>query len=185
MKIQKRSNNRKKIILIAVAAILIIGAIGAYVAYSLLSQPDDSSVNYDKATNEQKEAGSSTKANNVNTSDESKFSSGSDQAEAPVPQDNGKGKISATMTAANQNGSVVQIRFDLGGVTSSGTCTMKLTKGATSVTKSAGVQAMAGSTTCKGFDVPTSELSTGTWQVSLHFENDELVADTTGTLEVQ
>lgn len=188
MQIQKSKASRKKVLIIISIVVLLLLSAGSYFAYRHFystDKKDTPSVNYEEATTEQKNAGNKTKDGSVNSGNESKPNSGSDQAEAPIPQDNGKRKISATMTTANQNGSLMQIRFDLGGVTSSGTCTLSLKKGSKSVTKSAGVQALAGSTTCKGFDIPMNELSAGTWQVTLHFENDELVADTTGAIEVQ
>ncbi|MBP9738452.1 hypothetical protein KBD20_02060 [Candidatus Saccharibacteria bacterium] len=186
MKIQKRKMSRKKILITTIAVLILFG-IGGYLAYVYFSSTNNSStsINYDEATSEQKNAGNQTKDSSVDANDKSKPISGSDQPAAPVPQENGKGKISATMTAANQNGSLVQIRFDIGGVTSTGTCTLTLKNGSKSVTKSTGVQALAGSTTCKGFDVPVSELSPGVWQTTLHFENDSLAADTAGTIEVQ
>lgn len=189
MEIQKRKISRKKIIIATLVIFLIAGGIGGYFAYNYFNSPNTttnnvSTVNYDQATNDQKNAGNKIKDNSVNT-EGSKTNSGSDQAESPVPQTNGKGKVSAIMTAANQNSTTMQLRFDIGGVTSTGTCTLTLKKGSSTVTKTASVQALAGATTCKGFDIPTSELSVGTWQVTLHFENDDLVADTSGTVEVK
>lgn len=188
MQIQKNTTNRKRVIIIASAVAILVLAVGGYFAYAYFTSTDtskDSGVNYDEATKDQKDAGNATKEKSIKPADDSKPNSGSDQAESPVPQADGKGKVNATMTSANQNGSIVQIRFNLGAVTGTGTCQLTLKKGSATVTKTAEVQALAGSSTCKGFDIPVDELSLGTWQIALHFENDSLIADTTGTVEVQ
>lgn len=192
MEIKKSKSpfTRKRVIIAAVIIVIIAASSAAAYFFAVkpteTSTPDDSSVNYSEASDGQKKAGEQIKENSVNPDDASKpNTSGSDQSEPPVASDNGKSTVNATMTAANQNGSLLQIRFDISAVTSAGTCTLTLKKGSSTVTKTAGVQALAGSSTCKGFDVQTSELSSGTWQLSLHFENDNFVADTTGTAVIK
>ena len=179
----------KKYIIIAIAALVIIAGCIAYFAVAAMNKhtrSDGTSVNYDPPTSDQLAAGNQIKENSVNPDNASKPNvSGSDQPASPVPQSNGKSKVSATLTAANQNGSTLQIRSDIGTVTNSGTCTLTMTKGSSTVTKSAAVQALAGGTTCTGFDIPVSELSAGTWKIALHFENNDLVADTTRDVVVQ
>jgi hypothetical protein len=53
------------------------------------------------------------------------------------------------------------------------------------VTKTAAVQALPSNATCKGFDIPVSELVPGNWQAALHFENDTLTGDTTRGIVIQ
>ena len=191
MKINKRPTSTRKKMIIATAIVILLAIVAASIYFFVFQKAgqnisNDSAISYDKPTNEQIEAGKNTKENSINPSDSSKpNSSGSDQATSPVPQDSGKSKVDATLISANQNGSVLQLRFDIGTVTNSGTCTLTLKKGSSIVTKTASVQALAGSTTCKGFDIMTSELSAGTWDVLLHFENTNLVADTTGKAGVK
>jgi hypothetical protein len=196
MKINRVPKGNKKIILATIVIVIAIAAaLGIYVyalkgkilGWSPYSQStSNSSINYDKPTKEQKESGETIKTQSINPEDTSKPNvSGSDQPATPVPQASGKGKVAATLTSANQNGSLLQIRFDISAITSSGTCNLTLKKGAAVVTKTAEVQALPGGATCKGFDIPVVELSAGTWQLSLHFENDTLIADTTGTAIVQ
>jgi len=81
--------------------------------------------------------------------------------ETPTP-------ISASITAATQNGSLLQIRVLIDNISNSGTCTLNLTKGSLSKTYSVGVQASASSSTCAGFDINTSDLgSTGEWNADI------------------
>lgn len=187
MKIDRRTSHKRQwIIAGSIIAVLAIGVGGYFIFKSLHENQinsQNSNVDYSKPSNDQINAGKGTKDSSVGSGKPS--TSGSDQASSPVPQADGRGKVDASLTAANQNGSLFQIRFDIGAVTNTGTCTLTLNKGSVTLTKTAGIQALAGSSTCKGFDIPISELSAGTWQLTLHFENDSLVADTTGTAIVQ
>lgn len=84
------------------------------------------------------------------------------------PVDNGDtNTLKASITAANQNDNTLQIRTLIENVSSNGTCALKLTKGSSVVSRSAGIQALSSSSTCKGFDIPVSDLSTGQWLVTL------------------
>lgn len=185
---------KKRLLVTAIIIFLVALALALYVyafkgtlfGWSPISQASESSINYDEPTYEQKKSGETIKENSINPDNTSKPNvSGSDRSEPAIPQENGKSKVNATLTAANQNRSILQLRFDISTVTTTGTCTLTLKKSSSIVTKTAAVQALASSTTCKGFDVPTSELSAGTWQVAFHFENSDLVANTTGSAEVQ
>jgi hypothetical protein len=192
MRIKTRKISKKTITILA-STLLVILAVGAASIYlykfhgNLFGwQPfpeKTSSINYDKPTEDQKKAGTDTKEKSV--VDTKPNPSGSDQAPAPTPQPNGKSQVSITITVANQNGSTLQIRSLISAVTGTGTCTLTLTKSGKTVTTTVGVQALASSSTCQGFNIPTSELSPGTWQLALHFENNELIADTTKTVSVQ
>ena len=187
-----RLKNRKKIIVISTVFLVLVG-VGSVSAFYFVSNmydtsndPLSKSIDYGEPTEDQLKAGGDIKANSLNPDNTSRpNSSGSDQATAPDPQSNGKGRVAATMTAANRIDTMIQIRFDIGAVTNTGTCSLVLIKNAVTVKRSAGVQALAGSTSCMGFNVPINELAPGMWQVNLHFENKDLVADTTGSVTVK
>ncbi len=77
-----------------------------------------------------------------------------------------------TITSANQNNNVLQIRTLISSIWSNGTCTLTLSKeGYNTVTKTAGVQSLASDSTCKGFDIPTSELGAGVWSAKISATN--------------
>lgn len=69
------------------------------------------------------------------------------------------------------------IRTSLSTVTNSGRCylTMKRTGGGT-YTAQAGVQALPSSSTCKGFDVPMSSLRSGTWTITIKYQNGSVTS---------
>lgn len=147
------------------------------------------STNYNPPTAEQKKAGSNVKLNTTsNPGSATKpgaSGSPSDTPPAPTPQPNGKSLVNVSITSANQNGSMLQIRAVIDTVTSSGTCTLTLSGGGKTVTKTSGVQNLPSTSTCKGFDVATSELGSGTWTASLTFENSTLIGKTSKTIAVK
>lgn len=196
MKIPTPKVSKKKIVLIIIVIILLVaGSLGAYLyafkgklfGWSPLAdnKSKGSSINYDKPTKEQKQTGDDTKKQTVTKEEAKPNTGGSDQTPAPNPQPSGKSKVNMMISAANQNGALLQVRSLISTVTNSGTCTITLTKAGQTVAKTAGVQALASDSTCQGFDIPTSELSPGTWQVALHFENNELQGDTSRAVSVQ
>lgn len=180
MKTKKHTLFSKKAALIT--SVVIVLAAGAAAAAFFVASPNNS--NKENSSSDQTQSTSTTPSASTPTP-ESKIGGSSEQPPAPTPQPSGKSKVTAAITAANQNGSTVQIRSIIYSVTSSGTCTLTLTKGSSIVTKTAPVQAISSSSTCQGFDIPSSELSAGQWQIVLHFENDSLTGDATGSVSVE
>jgi cytoskeletal protein RodZ len=194
MKIASRKNTKKYFLIAGIVVVLIVGGLATYVfAFkgTLFGWPhkttsDDSSISYSKPTDEQIKAGTDIKQGSVDKGEEKpSSSSNTDHPTDQTPgQAGAKTAVSMTITAANQNGSVFQLRSLISTVTNSGTCTLTLTQGSKVVTKTAGVQASASTSTCKGFDVPVSELGSGVWQANLHFENDNVTADASQKITV-
>lgn len=161
--IQKRHRIGKKAALAIVVALL---AISGVVGYRLLNS------NSQKSSSSQLPAASDNKLNNVNTgtptSDQTK--AGNDAKKDTISQPSSAPKetpFTTTITAANQNGGLLQIRSLISALSNSGVCELTLSKGTKTITKTIGVQANANSSTCKGFDIPTSELSSGDWNITL------------------
>lgn len=70
------------------------------------------------------------------------------------------------------------VRLTIDQALTSGTCKLTLTKGGSSITKTSSIIANPSSSTCSGFDVPTSELSSGAWTIQIILTS----ADKTGTI---
>jgi cytoskeletal protein RodZ len=85
----------------------------------------------------------------------------------PTESPTAPASLAASITAANQNGSTLQIRTLIETVSSDGTCKLMLTKGSGTHTYTTGIQAQSSTSTCKGFDIPTSDLSAGVWQATI------------------
>ncbi len=153
------------------------------------SPSDNNKINYGPATSEQQKSGSKIKSDSTNNQQDpaKPATNQSDTPPAPTPTpDSAKKSVQVTITAANQNGSILQIRTQIDAVENTGKCTLTLTKsGASTVTKTAGTQAYASISTCQGFDIPMSELSAGTWQALINFDSSTLTGSATKTITLQ
>jgi len=149
-------------------------------------QSTDNSIDYSDASEEEKQGGEISKEETVETDPQDKSNStGSDQPSTPSDTTDGKTKVSIVITAANQNGTIYQLRSLIETVASEGTCTLTLTKGTTSVVKTAPTQSNPSTSTCQGFDIPISELAPGTWRASLVFENSTLKGSVEKEITIQ
>ncbi len=116
-----------------------------------------SSVDYKAPSTSQSDSGSSIKQQ---AADSQNVSTNTDQSQ-------GSRIIPITITSV-QPGTVVYIRAIIGTVTSTGICSLSMTgpEGKTYKT-TADIQAMASSSTCKGFDIPMASLSSGKWSITI------------------
>lgn len=171
----KKAKSKKPLITSLVILFLLVLALGAYVFY-LKSQNQNSDnsetstqVNLDPPTNEQKQAGDKIKKDSINN-------------EGTTSPEN---VVNVSITAANQNNSSLQVRTLIDTVTSTGKCTLTLKKDSVTITKEAGVQSLSSSSTCTGFDIPTAELSEGSWQLTIDFKNDNLKGTVSRSIDIE
>lgn len=194
MKIATQRKTKKYFLIILFIVLFIISGLATYIfAFngSLFGWPERTSdstdqIDYNKPTNEQIQAGNDIKKEQIENNSKPSSGSNTDQsASTPLPSPSGqKTSISMTITAANQNDTSFQIRSLISTVTNDGTCTLTLTQGTKTITKTAGVQAAANSSTCKGFDIPLGELSVGSWQAAIRFENNVTIAETSQKISI-
>jgi hypothetical protein len=160
----KRSNRLPKKIIIPVGIIivcLVAGGIYWYVQSINKSASSNTTINQDKPTQQQIDAGKNSKDATIKgtTGDTGNLETGETQT-----PNNDQTAPQITITAANQNGDTVQIRTLIPSVTTAGNCTLTLSNGTSTITRTADVQAAADSATCKGFDIPVNALTTkGSW----------------------
>jgi len=162
--LSKTSRSKKNLVIIATATLLIL-TVGSIIAYYKLTTPNSKETaktqdtsetprtNDNPATPQQQDAGSNQKQDVVNR----------DQNQPTTPTTS----LTVTITAANQNGSLVNIRSLVNTVSSTGNCSLSITSGSSKITKTSGLQALAESSTCQGFDIPVSSLPKGTWHITL------------------
>jgi len=195
MKTKKSLTNKptkRLIVIIALAAILVFGG-GVFVYAKFINQPATqsetkpiNSVDYSTPTTDQQESGESIKDNSVNN--ESSGDSGSDQPPAPTPQQEGKAVVEIIIPSKNIDPvtKILRVSSQISAKVATGTCTLMLTKaGSATIVKTAdSFQAGAQISTCKGFDINTSDMSTGTWNIDLVFENATLYGHVTETVNI-
>lgn len=184
MKIKTRQNQNKKVTwAIIIGLILLSVATGAL--YYTGTWPFR---NADKELLEQqKRTGEQIKSDVIDQDNSGKETTGSDATPSPTPSTTGgKASVASYNSSLSQDTNGVYIRSVIQTVTSSGTCTLKMTgPNGTTYTDTSEVQAMPSFTSCKGFDVPRSKLAAGAWTITVSFENDELVSSYTTSVEVK
>ena len=161
MRIDKKSSHKKIIV-----AALIIAVIAAVLGVAIY-------FNSHKATqtaSETPDEVSTTKPSNERTEDDevslSEGSTSTSKGEAENSKPDNSGAFSLTQTSGSVDGSTYRLRYLISTV-GTGTCNLSLTKNGKVVTKLADVQSLASGSTCQGFDIPMSELSSGIWNANL------------------
>jgi len=183
MKISRQSPKRKKYITIIsiVVAVLLLVTVGFAYGYHIGPFQTDTkpAINLSPATSDQKNAGDAQKKTTADQS--TKVTPDS------TPPDNAESgsEVLVTITALNQNNTVVQIRSLIEAVSDNGICTLTMTKGSTTLTRTSGTQAQPSSSTCKGFDIPTNELSIGSWNVTMSVNINGNTGSATGKITIQ
>ncbi|MCX6728195.1 MAG: hypothetical protein NTV39_00275 [Candidatus Saccharibacteria bacterium] len=186
---QKKKFPKKIIVIVAIAIVLVLiaGALtyvyafnGSILGWNKAQNTSNNSgnINYGPATTEQQQAGAKTKSG-----------SNSDTPPTPttVPGSNKK-NVQVAITSANPNSpnGPLQIRAQISAVDDTGVCTLTLTSsGKTTVTKTANTQPLASISTCKGFDVPLSELSVGTWSAQIQYSSSTLSGSTSQDIVIK
>lgn len=189
MQIRTTKKSKKiTIIIIAIIVVLLATTVTAY-HYKLgpFASHQKNSINLTPPTSNQKAAGNDVKQNTLNQAKDGKGDTGSDPSPAPQPiAGSDKKSVGMDITATNQTDTILQIRAFIQTVTNSGTCSLSM-KNAQGViyTATAGVQAQSSTTTCKGFDIPLTQLASGTWTISINFSNESLTASTSGEVTIK
>jgi len=165
-------HNKKRLIIIAsvAVALLIIGSISAIYINSTKEQtntvPTNGTIDNNPPTEEQLKAGQEVKKQTIEEDKPTDASSNQSGKVTPV---------NVIITAAEQSKGQLVIRALIYTVSNEGACTLTLQKNdGAIVTKTAKVQASASSSTCEGFDVPVSELSSGEWRITVSYKSETL-----------
>lgn len=160
MKIKKSSNKNFKIIFIAILSLAIfgfavtltsdlLGYSNVFIDNTPQDEADNSTIDYNPPTDEQKQAGENIKNQNTETSTTNN-------------------DLGVSISSKTIEGNTLKLRSVINGaISSSGTCTVKLTSGNLSYTDSTPTFAMTSYSTCQGFNISTSDLGKGEWQIEL------------------
>ena len=192
MQLQKQKSRKKPLIITSLIVLCVAVAAGAWYVVHTRSQQSESYTTK-PATQEEKDAGSQTKQDSINNSSQqgasdSDTSTNSDK-QSGTSTDTGTSTTTPTaaitISASTQNGNTYQLRFLINSVVTGGTCQLTLSRGGATVDKQAAIQSLAQSSTCQGFDIPTSELSAGIWNVSMQLSGSSHTGSVTGTIEVR
>ena len=166
MKIQHNSTRRPQKIGLAIAALLVF--LAGWLLWArhyqkwpflppLASDTSGNAVNYEAPTSEQTQISASTKENVAEQAKQQ------DSQANPRPTN----EIPVFITSV-QPGETVYVRAMIQEVTTGTTCKLDMSgpEGKT-YSASAGTQALAGSSTCQGFNIPMSALAPGDWKITI------------------
>lgn len=172
MKIQKKSY--KKILIVSSVALAL--TLLSYATYAKTQErwpfktgkPEASETSSNDTSNDNP---STDKTNDKESTDSSSINSNQSASpktptENESTSDNSSG-TPVTITSVQTIGSDVRVRSLIETVTNSGSCDIVFEKNGKTVRQNSGIQALASSSTCKGFTIPVSQLSSGIWHITL------------------
>jgi hypothetical protein len=180
----KKRLSRKLIALIVVGSVVILGLAGAGTYLVAMNgtlfgwtpfpaaTDKDSDVDYGPPTEEETGTGNDIKEEEVSPDE-------SDQKPGTTPEqpiDTGSTVIMSIPYAEQQQaGGDLRVTTLIEKVTSSGTCTLTLSRaGYESTVMTADVQAQSSSSTCKGFTIPTTTMAKGNWNLRIDYKNGDV-----------
>jgi len=160
-----RAITNKKILIPSIIAVVALAGGGVYYLKNRADEPKPTAfVNLDPPTEEEKQQAEDNKDRIVKEQEE--------QASQPPPSNGGPKSVTPVITSAElYNGAIEVSGFVPGVFEDGGTCTATLTKGSSKITKQVQGVKNVSNTQCNGFSVPASELSAGTWSVTLAYSS--------------
>jgi cytoskeletal protein RodZ len=190
MKILRSQNTSvKKSLLIGIAILVILGLSAlAYVylfsgtLFGWSNNPQStSSINYEPPTQEQKDEGNAAK----DSFNDKYYPTADDQKDTSDDSTTPSKDVSIIISSTTQTSDAIQIRTIIQSV-NSGACKLTMTKeGQPTITREAETQNLGSYSTCKGFDVPLSELQAGSWNAIVDYKNGSEAGSANQKIEVQ
>lgn len=179
MRVKQNKSHKKAVVITIVAALLVAGGVFAYFTLWAPNKSETDSSDKSKQNSQVDDAkDSDAKTNNTDTKNEVN----GDENKTPVQYEGDDPNTSDTLTGVISYKSVVGsnlvIRTTINQLISSGTCNLTLSSGQKTVTRTANIMQNPSSSSCEGFDIPTSELGSGTWNINIKVTGD----GKTGTL---
>lgn len=176
----KTTRNKKvqKMNVIILSSILVVLLAGAAFAYTSWLRPSANSQQTDTQTNPD---GSS----HIDLGPPVEGEESDSPSKSPPQYEGVNPNAAPSLTGFISYSSVVDgtlmIRVTIDQAVNTGTCTLTLTKaGVESVTKSSTMVANPSSSTCSGFDIPTSQLSNGAWAIKVTLTSESKTGTITG-----
>lgn len=173
---QSTNSSRRKIIAAVAILLLLASGIGTY---AIMQSRDEQNL-VDESSSQPKDGSAAETSNKA-----------IEQDKAIVTQYQGDSvNNSPTLTGIINYSSVVDnvamIRVTIDQIVSSGTCKLELknTSLGKIITKNANIAQNPSSATCEGFDVPTSELGSGTWNIEITIQGDNKTGVIRGEITV-
>lgn len=188
MKINKPKKKSSKKILTVTLVVAILIAVGAG-AYFLFSPNDEQNTkNSTGTTNSQsKSADSSTEETGKNTTNTDDADHEAEKNITPSYEGentNTSQTLTGVINYAGITNGTLMIRTTINQALSSGTCQLTLSNGSKTVTRSSNIAQNPSSSTCEGFDLPTSELGSGNWTITITVTSGDRTGELKGNVTI-
>jgi uncharacterized protein YpmS len=173
MRVQKKTSKKSLIITLSVIVVLATGA-GAYalLSHGSSSEPTASEDNQSKSL---EDSNSSSESTSINTDSSSTIHESEKDIQPSYEGEDTNNSISLTGVVNYKsviNDSLL-LRTTINQILNSGTCDLTLSNGQKTVTRSSSIVQNPSSSSCEGFDIPISELGSGTWSIEIKLTGEE------------
>jgi hypothetical protein len=162
-----RPLSKKRWLIIASTVLIIVVALGVGAVYALQNSHKP------QTTTGTERSGTSVNDREVDLSapSEQEIKAGEDTKAQTVNSDttaNSSTQPGTLDVTAFYTGTYIQVRSTINASIQEGSCSLTLTKGDQTITKdNVGIQSLSGYSACKGWDIPASELSSGSWNIKV------------------
>lgn len=178
MKINKKTVKKKSILIIVVTATALVVLLG-YGAYAIANQSWPFASPKSSQISEANTGEATPRDTTSEPTSSPKTPTKNENSDSATPSEN----FDVTITAAKTSGDNLQVSSLIKLVTNKGSCTLTLEKGNEQITKTSDIHAGPSSSTCKGFTVPLSDLSAGTWHLHLSVQSNKKTGSDSRTYE--
>lgn len=166
--INKKNNSLKAVLILVIILILLTGGAVFALNYHTLTPASKTTTPHDNNTPKSTDTSNPQPSSSSEGVDKSSLN---DKSNPTSITPSALKNIDMTISAANQTANTYQVRTIINTVTNEGTCNLTMTQGSKIITKTSDIQAGPSNTTCRGFDIAMTELSSGIWNLSVGFQN--------------
>jgi len=180
IRLKNKKSKKVKIITLAIVIILLGGAYAAFASYqNIWPFSSTTPVNLDSPSTDEIKTGEQIKSDSVESDDEVKENPSNDVDPTAT-------NATIMFTSTTQDSTAYRIRVLIDSVLGSGTCTLSLSK-SRSATYNSTVEIQSGpsSSTCKGFDIPLTEVSAGDWTATITVTSGVTTGTATKGISIQ
>lgn len=174
-----KKTDKKPIIIAAAVAALIIGATAYYFAVNAPKETNLTGLDQINKTQTSEQQSLEPTDQHLNGSDATV------EAEKDYPKQyegsniNSSANLTGVISDKSVTGDMLILRTTINQFLSSGSCELTLANGTKTISRSSGIIQNPSSSSCEGFDIPVTELGSGTWNVEIKVTS----GDRTGLLK--
>ena len=157
--------------------LLIIGLILLMLLVALIVAKLLASINANKIDNQTNQEETVLDSNSPTTTDKTPI-----QYEGENP--NNLGELTGIISYSDVINNSLAIRITIDQFLNDGICELTLNSGSQNIVKTSNIVANPSSSSCEGFDIPLTELSSGHWNIKVTFSSNNKTGEATGEIDL-